>query len=59
MQDDTWMPTFYVGQYETERALPVTSSVLYQAHDCNVGTQLCERSGLANEGCSMICLPHQ
>ncbi|MCJ1321606.1 methyltransferase protein [Xylographa vitiligo] len=35
IQDDTWMPTFYVGQYETDRALPVTSSVLYQAHDCN------------------------
>ncbi|MCJ1394856.1 methyltransferase protein [Xylographa bjoerkii] len=35
MQDDTWMPTFYVGQHETDRALPVTSSVLYQAHDCN------------------------
>ena len=36
MQDDSWMPTFYVGQYETDRALPVTSTVLYQAHDCNV-----------------------
>ncbi|MCJ1286356.1 methyltransferase protein [Xylographa opegraphella] len=35
MQDDNWMPTFYVGQHETDRALPVTSSVLYQAHDCN------------------------
>ncbi|MCJ1413986.1 methyltransferase protein [Xylographa parallela] len=35
MQDDSWMPTFYVGQYETDRALPVTSTVLYQAHDCN------------------------
>ncbi|MCJ1383160.1 methyltransferase protein [Xylographa soralifera] len=35
MQDNTWMPTFYVGQYETDRALPVTSGVLYQAHDCN------------------------
>ena len=35
MPEDGWMPTFYVGQHESRRALPVTDHVLQQAHDCN------------------------
>ena len=35
LPEDNWMPTFYVGQHESRRSLPVTSHVLQQAHDCN------------------------
>ena len=35
---DDYIPTFYVGQHESRRALPVTEHVLRQAQDCNVGT---------------------
>ena len=31
--------TFYVGQHESKRPLPVTSQVLRQAQDCNVGQE--------------------
>ena len=35
---DDYMPTFYVGQHESRRLLPVTEHVLRQAQDCNVNT---------------------
>ena len=38
MNQENWLPTFYVGQHESKRALPVTDSVLRQAHDCNAST---------------------
>lgn len=34
---DDYIPTFYVGQHESRRALPITEQVLRQAQDCNVG----------------------
>lgn len=33
---DDCMPTFYVGQHESKRSLPVTDPVLRQAQDCAV-----------------------
>ena len=36
LPEDDWMPTFYVGQHESKRQLPVAEHVLRQAHDCNV-----------------------
>lgn len=33
---DDFMPTFYVGQHESKRALPVSNQVVRQAQDCNV-----------------------
>ena len=38
LPEDDWMPTFYVGQHESKRQLPVTEHVLRQAHDCNVSS---------------------
>ncbi|MCJ1248952.1 methyltransferase protein [Trapelia coarctata] len=35
MNQEAWLPTFYVGQHESKRTLPVTDHVLRQAHDCN------------------------
>lgn len=36
---DDYIPTFYVGQHESKRALPITEQVLRQAQDCNVGNE--------------------
>lgn len=36
---DDFMPTFYVGQHESKRVLPVSSQVVRQAQDCNVRCQ--------------------
>ena len=36
---DDFMPTFYVGQHESKRALPVSNQVVRQAQDCNVRCQ--------------------
>lgn len=33
---DDFMPTFYIGQHESKRTLPVTDQVLRQAQDCAV-----------------------
>ena len=33
---DDFIPTFYVGQHETKRSLPVTDFVLRQAQDIGV-----------------------
>ncbi len=33
---DDYMPTFYIGQHESKRPLPVTDEVLRQAQDCAV-----------------------
>ncbi|MCJ1463448.1 methyltransferase protein [Pseudocyphellaria aurata] len=32
---DDFMPTFYVGQHESKRVLPVSNQVVRQAQDCN------------------------
>ena len=36
--EDDWVPTFYIGQHESKRSLPVTTHVLRQAHECNAGS---------------------
>lgn len=38
--EDDWAPTFYVGQHETKRSLPITDFILQQAHECKVGSSL-------------------
>lgn len=49
MNGDNWLPTFYVGQHESKRALPVTDRVLRQAQGCNVRPISHEFQDLANE----------
>ena len=36
MQEDVSGPTFYIGQHETRRKLPVTEQILRQAQDLGV-----------------------
>lgn len=56
---DDYIQTFYVGQHESRRALPVTEPVLRQAQDCNVGTRVAVEENDAEPVGSMICLQLQ
>jgi protein arginine N-methyltransferase 5 len=46
---DNWLPTFYVGQHESKRTLPVTDHMLRQAHDCNASTLLVRLGNITDE----------
>ena len=37
--NEDYVPTFYVGQHESDRARPITDEVVRRAHECNVSLE--------------------